>query len=124
MARRGTTAGLIIARRHPAGHLEAQAVPGSGRRGQVLARFLQSDVRSDIDAARTLLAAVAAAERGEATQPAAVGNAYRVALSSEGITVGNAVNEGSRAQAYGFDEMRRALGLWIAAIQRAGRNPI
>ena len=122
MARSGTV-GLVIARRHPAGHLEAQAVRGSGRRGEVLASFLQSDVQADLESARSLLARVGAAERGEAPQPAAVGNAYSVAVSPEGITIRNEVVENSRPERYGFDEVRRALGIWIAAIERARRNP-
>jgi hypothetical protein len=125
MARRLTLrAGLITARRHPAGHLEGQAVPGSGRRGQVLARFLQSDVQGDLDAARAFLVALGAVERGEAPQPVVFGNAYAVTLSAQGITVCNAAVEGSRPEEYGFDEMRRALGIWIAAIERARRNPV
>jgi hypothetical protein len=124
MARRGTSAGLITVRRHPAGHLEGQAARGSGRRGQVLASFLESDVESDLDAARALLAAVGAAERGEATQPVSIGKAHSVTLSTAGITVGNAVVASSRPETYDFDEMRRALGLWIAAIERVRRDPV
>jgi hypothetical protein len=116
-------AGLIIARRNPAGHLEGRAVRGSGRRGAVLASFLQSDVQGDLEMARTLLAGIGAAERGEAPQRAAIGNAYSVTLSPQGITLRNAVVEDSRPEHYGFDEMRRALGTWIAAIERARRNP-
>jgi uncharacterized protein YacL (UPF0231 family) len=115
-------ASLIIARRHPAGHLEARAVRGSGRRGVVIASFLQSDVQADLEMARQLLASIGAAERGEAPQPAAIGNAYAVAVSPEGITLRNAVLEDSRPEQYGFDEMRRALGTWIAAIERARRD--
>ena len=46
---------LITARRHPAGYLEGRAARGSGRHGEVLASFLQSDVQGDIEAARSLL---------------------------------------------------------------------
>jgi uncharacterized protein YacL (UPF0231 family) len=116
-------AGLITARRHPAGYLEGSAARGSGRRGEVLASFLQSDVQGDIDSARALLAEIGAAERGEAPQPAAIGNAYSVTVSPEGVTVRNAVIEDSRPEHYGFDEMRQALGIWIAAIERARRHP-
>ena len=121
--RRIAGAGLITARRHPAGYLEGRAVRGSGRHGEVLASFLQSDVQGDIDSARALLAEIGAAERGEAPQPAAIGNAYSVAVSPEGVTVYNAVIENSRPEHYGFDELRQALGTWIAAIERARRNP-
>ena len=114
---------LITARRHPAGYLEGRAARGSGRHGEVLASFLQSDVQGDIEAARSLLAEVGAVERGEAPQPAAVGNAYAVAVSPEGITIRNAVVKNSRPEQYGFDELRQALGIWIAAIERARRNP-
>ena len=89
----------------------------------MLASFLQSDVQGDIEAARSLLAEVGAVERGEAPQPAAVGNAYSVAVSPEGVTIRNAVVEDSRPEQYGFDELRQALGIWIAAIERARRNP-
>ena len=124
MARSGTAATLITVRRHPAGYLEGRAARSSGRRGQVLASFLQSDVQGDLEMARALLTALGAAERGEAPQPAALGSAYSVTLSTQGISVSNAVVEGSRPEQYGFDEMRRALGVWIAAIGRARRNPL
>ena len=114
---------LITARRHPAGYLEGRAARGSGRHGEVLASFLQSDVQGDIEAARSLLVEVGAVERGEAPQPAAVGNAYAVAVSPEGITIRNAVVKNSRPEQYGFDELRQALGIWIAAIERTRRNP-
>ncbi|HXC92034.1 MAG TPA: hypothetical protein VNV18_17870 [Stellaceae bacterium] len=116
-------ASLITARRHPAGHLEARAARGAGRRGTVLASFLQSDVQGEIGAARALIGEIGAAERGEAPQPAAVGNAYRVAVSPEGVTIANAVTGDRRPERYGFDEMRLALGTWIAAIERARSNP-
>ena len=61
-------------------------------------------------AARALLAEIGAAERGEAPQPAAVGNAYSVAISPDGVTIRNAVIEDSRPEQYGFDELRQALG--------------
>jgi hypothetical protein len=117
-------AGLITARRHPAGHLEGRAVRGSGRRAAILASFLQSDVQGDLAAARGLLAEIGAAERGQATQPGAVGNAYSIAISPDGVTIRNAVVEGSRPEHYAFGEMRQALGTWIAAIERIRRNPV
>jgi hypothetical protein len=124
MARSATAAtALITVRRHPAGYLEGRSARGSGRRGQVLASFLQSDVQGDLEMARALLTALGAVERGEAPQPT-VGNAYSVTLSPQGISVSNAMVEGSRPEQYGFDEMRRALGVWIAAIGRARRNPV
>ncbi len=122
--KRVARAGLITARRHPAGYIEARAARGSGRHGEVLASFLQSDVQGDLAAARGLLAEIGAAERGEATQPAGVGNAYAITVSLEGATIRNAVVEDSRPEAYAFDELRQALGTWIAAIERARRNPV
>jgi hypothetical protein len=120
--RRIVDTALITARRHPAGHLEGRARHGSGRHGQVLASFLQSDIQSDLDAARALLAALSAAERGQAPQPPAIGNAYSVAIAPEGVTICNAVVKGSRPETYDFAELRRALGTWIAAIDRARRS--
>jgi hypothetical protein len=116
-------AGLITARRHPAGHLEARPVRGSGRRGQLLAGFLQGDVQGDLAAARALLAEIAAAERGGAPRPPAIGNAYRVAVTHESVEIGNAILENRPPERYAFDELRLALGTWIAAIERARRNP-
>ncbi len=120
---RTAATGLITARRHPAGHLEGRAIRGSGRRGAVLASFLQSDVQGDLDGARALLAEIGAVERGETAQPAAIGNAYAVTVSPEGILLRNAVIEDSPPEHYGFDELRQALGTWIAAIARARRDP-
>jgi uncharacterized protein YacL (UPF0231 family) len=111
--------GLITVRRHQAGHFEARARPGSGRHGEILASFLQSDVQGDLEAAQALLAEIGAAERGEAPQPAAVGNAFSIAISPEGVTIRNAVIEDSRPEHYGFDVLRRAIEIWIAAIERA-----
>jgi uncharacterized protein YacL (UPF0231 family) len=118
-----TRAALITARRHPAGYIEGRAARGSGRHGKMLASFLQSDVQADLAAARSLLAEIGAAERGEAPQPGMVGNAYSIAISPDGVTLRNAVIEDSRPEHYGFDELRHALGTWIAAIERARRNP-
>jgi hypothetical protein len=115
--------GLITVRRRHAGHLEGRARPGSGRHGEILASFLQSDMQGDLGAARALLAEIGAAERGEAPQPAAVGNAYSIAISPDRVTIRNAVIEDSRPEHYGFDELRRAIETWIAAIERARRNP-
>jgi hypothetical protein len=118
------SSGLITARRHPSGYLEARAARGSCRRGAVLASFLQGDVQGDLEMARGLLAEIGAAERGQQPQPAAIGNAFSVAISPEGVTLRNAVLEDARPEHYGFDDMRRALGTWIAAIDRARRNQV
>ena len=75
--------GLITVRRHRTGHLEGRARPGSGRHGEILASFLQSDMQGDLAAARALVAEISAVERGEAPQPAAVGNAYSIAISPD-----------------------------------------
>jgi hypothetical protein len=55
-------------------------------------------------------------ERGEPPQPPAIGNACAVAVSPERVTIVNAVMPDSRPEHCGFDEMRRALGIWIATI--------
>jgi hypothetical protein len=114
---------LIAARRHPAGYLEGRARPGSGRHGEILASFLQSDMQGDLAGARALLAEIAAAERGEAPQPAGVGNAFSVAITPDGVRIRNAIVEDARPERYDFDELRQALKTWIAAIERARRNP-
>jgi uncharacterized protein YacL (UPF0231 family) len=114
---------LITVRQHRMGHLEGRARPGSGRHGEILASFLQGDVQGDLGAAQALLTEIGAAERGEAPQPAAVGNAYSIAISADRVTIRNAVIEDSRPEHYGFDELRRAVETWIAAIERARRNP-
>lgn len=115
--------GLIRARRHRAGHLEAHARRGGGRHGEILASFLQSDVQADLDAAGGLLGAIAAAERGEPPQPPAIGNAFAVTISLDRVTIRNAIIADLRPEHYDFAEMRLALGTWIAAIERARRNP-
>jgi uncharacterized protein YacL (UPF0231 family) len=115
--------GLITVRRHHAGYLEGRARPGTGRHGEILASFLQGDVQGDLGAAQALLAEIGAAERGEAPQPTAVGNAYSIAISADRVTIRNAVIEDSRPEHYRFDELRRAIETWIAAIERARRNP-
>jgi len=115
--------GLIAVRRHRAGHLEGRARPGSGRHGEILASLLQSDVQGDLAGARALLAEIAAAERGEAPQPAGIGNAFSIAIGPDGASIRNAVVEDMPPEGYGLDELRQALETWIAAIERARRSP-
>jgi hypothetical protein len=108
---------LISVRRHPAGFFEGRARPGSRRRGETIASFLQSDVQGDLDTARTLLAEIAAAERGENPQPAGVGNAFSITISPDGAVIRNAVVEGAAPERYSLCELRAALQTWIAAIE-------
>jgi hypothetical protein len=112
-------ADLVSVRRHPAGFLEGRARAGSGRRGEVLARFLQSDVQGDPETAGMLLAEIAAAERGDKPQESGVGNAFSITISADGATIGNAVLEGSVPEHYSLAELRAALELWTAAIAGA-----
>lgn len=114
---------LIGARRHPAGFLEGRPRPGSGRHGEILASFLQSDVQGDLATARELLDEIAAAERGEKSQPGGVGNAFSIAIASDGAVIRNAVVEGAAPERYSLGELRAAFETWIAAIERARGNP-
>ena len=68
---------LVNARRHPAGFLQGRARRGTGRHGEILASFLQSDVQGDLATTRKLLQEIAAAERGEKPQPAASAMRFR-----------------------------------------------
>ena len=114
--------GLVRVRRHPAGFLEGRARPGSGRHGEILASFLQSDVQSDLETARMLLAETAAAERGETPQPGGAGNAFSITISPDGAVIRNAVVEGAAPERYSLAELRAALETWIAALERARRS--
>ena len=113
---------LVSVRRHPAGFLEGRARPGSGRQGEIVASFLQSDVQADLETARKFLAEVAAAERGEKPQPGGVGNAFSVTISPDGAVIRNAVVEGASAERYSLHELRAALETWIEAIERQRRS--
>jgi hypothetical protein len=113
---------LVGARHHPAGFLEGRARRGTGRRGETLASFLQSDVQGDLSTARALLDEIAAAERGEKPQPSGVGNAFSIAIAPDGAMIRNAVVEGAAAEHYSLGEMRGALETWIAAVERARRD--
>jgi hypothetical protein len=110
--------GLITVRRHRAGYFAGRARPGSGRHGEILAGFLQSDVQGDLETARTLLAEIAAAERGEKPQPGGVGNAFSIAIAPDGAAIRNAVVEGAVPEHYSLAELRAALETWIAALER------
>lgn len=112
---------LVSAGRHPSGFLEARARPATGRHGEILASFLQSDVQADLATAHSLLDEIAAAERGEAPQPSGVGNAFSIAITPDGTIIRNAVVEGARPEHYSLEELRTALETWIAAIERAQR---
>jgi hypothetical protein len=113
---------LVRIRRHPAGFLEGRARPGSGRHGEVLASFLQSDVQGDLETARMLLAETAAAERGEPPQPGGAGNAFSITISHEGAVIRNAVVEDAVPERYSLAELRAALETWSAAIERGHRS--
>jgi hypothetical protein len=108
---------LISVRRHPAGFFEGRAWPRSGRRGEILASFLQSDIQADLETARMLLAEIAAAGRGEKPQPGGAGNAYSISITPDGAVIRNAVVEGASAERYSLPELRVALETWIAAIE-------
>jgi len=112
---------LISVRRHPAGFFEGQARPGSGRRGEILASFLQSDIQGDLETARMLLAEIAAAERGEKPQPGGVGNAFSITISPDGAEIRNAVVESAVPEHYSLAELRGVLETWIGAIERICR---
>jgi hypothetical protein len=114
--------GLVKVRRHPAGFLEGRARPGTGRHGEILASFLQSDVQSDIETARMLLAETTAAERGETPEPGGVGNAFSITISPEGAVIRNAVIEDAVPERYSLAELRAALETWSAAIKRGHRS--
>ena len=114
--------GLIRVRRDPAGFLEGRARPGSGRHGEILAGFLQSDVQGDLETARSLLTETIAAERGEPPQPGGAGNAFSITISPEGAVIRNAVVEGAAPERYSLAELRSAIETWIAAIERARRS--
>jgi hypothetical protein len=101
-----------------AGYFEGHARPGSGRHGEVLASFLQSDVQGDLETARMLLAETAAAERGEKPQPGGVGNAFSITIAPDGAVIRNAVVEGAVPEHYSLAELQVALETWIAALER------
>jgi hypothetical protein len=110
---------LVRVRRHQAGFLEGRARPDSGRHGEILASFLQSDVQGDIETARMLLAETIAAERDETPQPGGAGNAFSITISPAGAVIRNAVVEGAAPERYSLAELRAALETWISAIERA-----
>src|ERR1700682_4765577 len=114
-------AALLSVHHHPAGFLEGRPQPGSGRHGEILASFLQSDIQGDLETARMLLAEAAAAERGEKPQPGGAGNAFSITISPGGAVIRNAVVEGAIPELYSLPELRGVLELWIAAIER-GRS--
>jgi hypothetical protein len=113
--------GLIRIRRHPAGFLEGRARSGTGRHGEILASFLQSDVQGDLETARLLLAETAAAERGEKPQPGGAGNAFSITIAPDGAVIRNAVLEGAMPERYSLAELRDALEAWIAGIESVQR---
>jgi hypothetical protein len=110
---------LVIVHHHPAGFLEGRPSPGSGRHGEILAGFLQSDIQGDLETAQMFLAEVAAAERGEQPQPGGAGNAFSIAIAPESAVIRNVVIEGAVPERYSLAELRTALETWIAEIERA-----
>jgi len=113
---------LLSAKRHPAGFFEARARPETGRHGEILASFLQSDVQADLATARALLDEVAATGRGEAAQPGGAGNAFSITISSDGVVIRNAVMESAQPEHYTLEELQAALETWIDAIEPVRRR--
>jgi acyl-CoA thioesterase FadM len=113
---------LVTAKRHPTGFLEASPRPGTGRHGEVIASFLQSDVQGDLTTARAFLDEIAAAERAERPQPEGVGNAYSIAIGPTGVVIRNAILDGAAPENYTLAEFRAALETWMAGIERARRE--
>jgi hypothetical protein len=110
---------LVSVRLNPTGFLEARGRRGSGRRGSLLADFLQGDVQGDAATARGLLSQIAAARRGEPPAPAAVGNAFAIAIAPDGASLRNVVLGDSKPAEYTLDEFAEALLAWLAAIEGA-----
>jgi|GEM_PF-1226082 hypothetical protein len=110
---------LISAQMSPAGFLEARPLPGSGRRGEVLASFLQSDVQGDLNTARALLAEIAAAEAGAAPLPGGAGNAFTIRIAADGAVIAGALSPDMPPEHYSLAELRAALEAWSAAIARS-----
>ena len=110
---------LISVGRHSAGFLEARPGPGTGRHGEILASFLQSDIQADLSTARAFLAEVSAAELGETPHTGGVGNAFSVTIGPKGAVIRNAVLEGATSEGYSLGELRAALETWIDWIERA-----
>jgi hypothetical protein len=110
---------LINVGRHPAGFLEGRPRAGSGRHGEILASFLQSEVQGDLATAREFLDEIASAERGDPPRLGGVGNAFSIAVAPDGAVIRNAVVEGATPERYSLGELRAALEDWIAATERA-----
>jgi hypothetical protein len=102
---------------------EGRARRGTGRHGEILASFLQSDVQGDLATTGELLKEIAAAERGEKSQPGGVGNGFSIAIAPDGVMIRNAVLEGAIPEHYTLGELRAALETWIAAIESGRHNP-
>ena len=117
-----TKSHLISVSRHSAGFLEARPGPGTGRHGEILASFLQSDIQADLSTARAFLDEVSAAELGETPQPGGVGNAFSVTIGPKGAVIRNAILEGAISESYSLAELRAALETWIDGIERAQTN--
>ena len=113
---------LIRVGQHSAGFFEARPRPGTGRHGEILAGFLQSDVQADLLTARAILDEVSAAELGEQPQPGGVGNAFSVTIGPKGAVIRNAVLEGATSESYSLGELRAALETWADGIERAQTN--
>jgi hypothetical protein len=109
---------LVSVRRHPAGFLTGRPRPGSGRHGEILADFLQSEIQGDLATAREFLDEIAAAERGEQPRPGGAGNAFSITIAADGAVIRNVVLEGATPERYSLAELRSALESWVAAIER------
>lgn len=86
------------------------------RAGDLLARWLESDIQGSAPAARGLLEVLDRIESGELGSWEETGNAHTLELAAEGATIVPDWDEEALPQPVSLGELREALQGWLALL--------
>ena len=82
--------------------------------GEMVAGFLESDLQGSIASAHEVLRALDAVESGELTDWERTGNAYTLALSAEGATFWNEMDEEAEPYTLSLAQTRQVVADWVS----------
>jgi uncharacterized protein YacL (UPF0231 family) len=94
---------------------------GEGR-GQVVARFLESDLQDSTAAAHEVLRAIDAVAIGRADSWERTGNAHTLTLSPESATLQDEIDEDAEPYRLPLPEIREVVADWVSFLEDGRRT--
>jgi hypothetical protein len=92
---------------------------GRGRRGEGLARFLESDLQGSRFLVREILRAIDHIEAGKLKGREITGNSYTLTLSSAGASLVNENVDNAKPCELSLAEVREAVAGWMAFVEKS-----